>query len=496
MLITLLSFALLTFAIFIYSANPKEGVNKWCSITIIIFFIGNFSEAITTEIMPAFGWYNFEKYFILFQNISTWIMFSMTMPTATVTAFYLSYIDIRKKWRIVKYLVFVPCFFLALFFSPTNFLEYGPISTSFWITYSIYILMFSILLIAIIIRGVIFEEKLNKEGSILKKKRNRKMQEALILLPSLYFPIFYEFPVRLYDALFLNTVNNSFKPFWQLHIVIIFICLFGAVYFSVNGGGFLGIRILPARYNYKFQMLADNFLGNFIQRIKNETSYMIVKINKINDALDSGKNNIDKQDVISNLNELSEKIHNLNAIAKKFSRYSSNIRLNFAFWNLVELLNCAKRTDTKTLILIDDKVCLECDGNIMTEVFKDIIDNSIQSIEARNMQEAGKIVISETRDMNKYKITITDNGVGIPPNKLESIFYPGETTKNTEYNSGMGLSNCKKIIQDHGGDIFAESEGVGKGASIIIALPYKIVDIDGKNLVNANKIYTEVEDAF
>jgi len=498
-MLIIVSTALLVLAIFVYSANPKEGLNKWCFITIFLFSLGMLGESVTIEIMSAFGWYDFEIYIILFENITRWMMFTFAAPTATVTAFYWSYIDVRKKWKIIKCLVFIPSLFLVFFFPPVNFIEYTQTSKSFWITYSIYNLVLGVVIIAIMARGIIYEEKLNK-GSILKKKHNRKMQEALIMLPPLYFAMLSEFPVRLFDVLVLNTINNSFQPLWQFQLVLVPICLVCAVYFSVNGGGFFGIRIIPERYSYKFQIIADDFIGNFIHRIKNETSYMIVKINKIHDALDSGsaKNNIDTHaEVINNLNELSEKIQNLNNLAKKFSRYSSDIRLNIAFWNLAELLNNAKRTDIKTQILIDDKVCLECDGSIMTEVFKDIIDNSVQSIEAKNMQEAheaGEIVITETRDINKYKIKITDNGAGIPPNKLESIFYPGETTKNKEYNSGMGLSNCKKMIQNHGGDIFAESEGVGKGASIIITLPNKIVDTEGKNLANANKFYKEEED--
>jgi len=494
---TVLTSALLFLTIFVFWANPKEGINKWCSVTLFIFFLGALGEAINIEIIQAFDLYAFEKHFEPFRNIVLWMLHSLTLPTTIVTACYWGYVEIDTKWRLIKYIIFIPSLFLLFFYSPFNTIEYTLTSKSFWITYFIYNFTFGVIVAAIAIRGIILEERLNKEGSLLRKKHNRKKQEVLILLPPLYLTLLAVYPVNLSNTLGLNIFSFLPERLWQLNLLIIPLSIVGAIYCSIYGGGFLGIRIIPDRYNYKLQILADDFLGNFTHRIKNETAYMSVKLDKINDALENDQNSLNTYNEIkSNLNELSEKIQNLNNIANKFSRYSRDIRLSITYWNLRELLNNARRTDVKTSILIDDKVSLECDGSIMTEVFKDIIDNSVQSIQTKNMQEEGEIIITETRHRDKYRLVITDNGVGIPPNKLESIFIPGITTKDREFNSGMGLANCKKMIQMHGGDIFAESEGTGKGAAITITFPYKLVDLEGKNLASSKKNNEKRNDVF
>ena len=70
------------------------------------------------------------------------------------------------------------------------------------------------------------------------------------------------------------------------------------------------------------------------------------------------------------------------------------------------------------------------------------------------------------------RVSITDNGVGIPPENLSKIFDPYFTTKNmsTERGMGFGLSICYSIIKKHDGLITVESQN-GKGTSFHIFLP-------------------------
>ncbi|MCX7926974.1 MAG: HAMP domain-containing histidine kinase, partial [Candidatus Omnitrophica bacterium] len=63
------------------------------------------------------------------------------------------------------------------------------------------------------------------------------------------------------------------------------------------------------------------------------------------------------------------------------------------------------------------------------------------------------------------------NGCGIKSQMLSVIFAPFTTTKASTEGTGMGLYNAKKIIERHKGRIWAESEGVDKGATFIIELP-------------------------
>jgi light-regulated signal transduction histidine kinase (bacteriophytochrome) len=61
---------------------------------------------------------------------------------------------------------------------------------------------------------------------------------------------------------------------------------------------------------------------------------------------------------------------------------------------------------------------------------------------------------------------VKDDGIGIPPNQLENIFKGGARLKRIEVEGvGMGLTFCKYVIHQHGGKIWAESDGENKGAA-------------------------------
>ena len=82
------------------------------------------------------------------------------------------------------------------------------------------------------------------------------------------------------------------------------------------------------------------------------------------------------------------------------------------------------------------------------------------------------IHISVRRDDSHWEFAVRDNGIGIEPQQIERIFevfqrlhrqdqYPG---------TGIGLAICKRIVEQHGGSIWVESEP-GKGATFYFALP-------------------------
>jgi hypothetical protein len=72
-------------------------------------------------------------------------------------------------------------------------------------------------------------------------------------------------------------------------------------------------------------------------------------------------------------------------------------------------------------------------------------------------------------------ITVSDTGVGMAPEDLERIFLRFEQLEEAplkgEKGSGLGLSICKALVELHGGDIRAESEGRAKGSRFVIRLP-------------------------
>jgi signal transduction histidine kinase len=68
----------------------------------------------------------------------------------------------------------------------------------------------------------------------------------------------------------------------------------------------------------------------------------------------------------------------------------------------------------------------------------------------------------------RIRLTIQDNGIGIPPENMERLFEPFFTTKPN--GTGLGLAITRRIIQDHGGVISVESTP-GKGTAFNIVFP-------------------------
>jgi len=92
-------------------------------------------------------------------------------------------------------------------------------------------------------------------------------------------------------------------------------------------------------------------------------------------------------------------------------------------------------------------VILKCDSIKMEVVFGNIILNSVQAIG----DDPGKIYVRYVVTSDYVIIEVADSGPGIPPESLDRVFDPLFTTK--QRGTGLGLSSCKNIIEQHGGNI-------------------------------------------
>ncbi len=108
---------------------------------------------------------------------------------------------------------------------------------------------------------------------------------------------------------------------------------------------------------------------------------------------------------------------------------------------------------------------LPCFPQQLNQVFLNILVNAAQAIEKK-----GEIKIKTRAEAGQVKITISDNGSGIPENIREKIFEPFFTTKEVGKGTGLGMSISYDIIKEHHGQINVESEA-GQGTTFTIVLP-------------------------
>lgn len=116
----------------------------------------------------------------------------------------------------------------------------------------------------------------------------------------------------------------------------------------------------------------------------------------------------------------------------------------------------------------DDLPAIMVDEPQIIQVILNILANAEQAMVASRGR--GELSVTATRVNQIIRITFTDDGPGIPSNLIGQIFDPFFTTKPPGQGTGLGLSICHGIIQEHDGELWAESQ-LGQGASFHIDLP-------------------------
>ena len=183
------------------------------------------------------------------------------------------------------------------------------------------------------------------------------------------------------------------------------------------------------------------------------------------------------------LKTISSKANDMSVLVDELSYYakidSDTVPYSFKGVSLQEYFNdCIEdlKLDTEIknteIILnnyVDSSVYVVADGEQLKRVIHNIVGNSVKYLD----KEKGLIQI-RIRDIGEYvQLEIEDNGSGIGKDELPFIFerfYRADASRNSKKGgSGLGLAIAKKVIEDHSGQIWAESE-TGKGTTIIFTL--------------------------
>jgi signal transduction histidine kinase len=117
---------------------------------------------------------------------------------------------------------------------------------------------------------------------------------------------------------------------------------------------------------------------------------------------------------------------------------------------------------------LPDGLVVKDSNSRLHSVFQNLLLNARDAI-IEKAHPTGTIVVQGKILENMATIEIADTGIGIPSDNLDKIFYPFFSTKPST-GMGLGLSECQKIVNQHGGTIGVEST-LGKGTLFRIAFP-------------------------
>ncbi len=105
--------------------------------------------------------------------------------------------------------------------------------------------------------------------------------------------------------------------------------------------------------------------------------------------------------------------------------------------------------------------------------FRRVIDNILNNAKEA-LKPGDKVEIKWAKLTDKLRIEISDNGPGIPEEIVDKLFDPFVTSGKVG-GTGLGLAITKKIVEDHGSEIYVESNP-GKGTTFVIDMPVQLVD--------------------
>jgi PAS domain S-box-containing protein len=106
----------------------------------------------------------------------------------------------------------------------------------------------------------------------------------------------------------------------------------------------------------------------------------------------------------------------------------------------------------------------------LQQVMMNLMTNSIDAM--KSVDGARELAIKSQRpDNEKLLVTISDTGVGLPPQQVDQIFSAFFTTK--PHGTGMGLRICRSIVESHGGRLWVTGNS-GRGATFQFTLPMTV----------------------
>jgi PAS domain S-box-containing protein len=158
---------------------------------------------------------------------------------------------------------------------------------------------------------------------------------------------------------------------------------------------------------------------------------------------------------------------------------SGKIELKRETVNLLDVIHAAVESSMPVieqgrhqvrLVLPEQPLWVNSDAMRLIQVFANLLNNA-----AKYTNDGGVITVTAASEGQQAVVSVRDNGMGIPTDRLEDVFelyhqLPGAAHRGAG-GLGIGLSMVKRLVGMHGGTVVARSEGLNKGSEFIVRLP-------------------------
>ncbi len=182
---------------------------------------------------------------------------------------------------------------------------------------------------------------------------------------------------------------------------------------------------------------------------------------------------------MKNLTEMTLQIARLNSPSVQLK--PEKVDLVSEIGNLIDGLSPVfEENGIKVVNNITPPLDAEADRMLIKELIHNLVSNAVKYTNGN-----GVITFDITMSGGNVKVSVKDNGVGMAEEQLKHVFeefYKVDDSRHDRSSTGLGLAICQRIIEKHGGAIWAESQGVGHGTTMYFTLPTR----QGERQKNAN----------
>lgn len=430
--------------------------NRLCFCGGMLFSLGTFKEYLYYDLVPLLercGLEISQKTFQPWYSMMTSLLYLGAMPAAVLFAVRFSEVD--RWWQRPQRLLAamaVPAIVLACCFPPWETYLLQRTSFPFWLSACLYNLTYGIIFTTLMAQAV--------RRAVTPKLRRQKKTVALLVLPLMWY---WLVTIFVFHTLQLHRLLKLWE--WNSLLVAAAICFY--LYLAFHEG-VMGVRLNAEHYRWEAESQTA-FRG--AQFMAHALKHDLTKLAWCARNLSQGENPPPEAAVVSHA------VEHLTALQERICMQTGALELRVENCTLGELMEGwgLEEYSSRGMALVldlerEDK--LLCDPYHTAEVMRNLLDNAW---EAAGPDCTVRLTFRKRMRLRGHRgrfdrLTVSDNGPGVPPKLRESLFQPYQTDKTGESHMGLGLFYCAKVMRGHGGSIRTE-ENDDPGCVIALYFP-------------------------